>query len=267
MTRGTRGEAGRTVEVERRADAPMRVAICVVTYQRPRMLADLLATLGELRFRKVPAPELELVVVDGDPARSAAPIVQAALGRLPGPVHYQIQPERNISLSRNAAVARARVIGADLVAFVDDDERVRPQWLDELMSVMKESAADAVCAPVEPVFERGTPSWVVRGRFFEQRRIPSGQLIDWGQTGNALVRMEALRGDEPFDPAFGLTGAEDTHFFMRLLRSGGRVAWCAEAAAEEVVPTSRARAGWIIRRAFRVGNNYVSCERAVGDGV
>jgi succinoglycan biosynthesis protein ExoM len=228
------------------------------------MLGDLLRTLGALRFMKCRPPAVRVVVVDNDFAGSARRAVEDAAESLPWPVTYLVEERRSLSLARNAAVGAALTEPVDFIAFVDDDELVAPDWLDELLSTQRQFSADAVCGPVLPRYEPEVPSWILRGRLLEPRRYRTGQPLDFGMTGNALISAQVLsREAEPFDLRFGKSGAEDTHFFMRLAQDGGRVVWADDAVVEEWVPASRARVGWMVRRAFRVGNCYVFCERAL----
>jgi succinoglycan biosynthesis protein ExoM len=87
------------------------------------------------------------------------------------------------------------------------------------------------------------------------------------QTSNALVAARLLAGPAPFDPAFGVSGGSDSHFFIRWSRQGARLVWCEEAVVQEWLPASRVRAGWILRRAFRVGNCALWAERAMEPGM
>ena len=63
--------------------------------------------------------------------------------------------------------------------------------------------------------------------------------------------------NECFDPEFGLTGGEDTAFFMRLSKRGCKLVWCAEAEVTEFVPESRCEVMYRLRRALRNGQIFV----------
>ena len=85
--------------------SPTLVSACVATYRRPELLDHL---LGALHHQQLPpGVGLEVVVVDNDAAGSARPLAerwQAAGLEL----RYEVQPEPNISLTRNRTVAGAR---------------------------------------------------------------------------------------------------------------------------------------------------------------
>jgi len=239
----------------------MRVAICIVTYQRPDGLARLLQSLDRLTFTEVRPPELEVVVVDNAPDASAAGVCEQARPALRWPLRYAHEPERGIAQARNRAVA-ASADTADFIAFIDDDEVPEPQWLDALLAVQARHAADAVAGPVLPRFLEPAPDWIVRGGFFERRRHATGTTLPHAGTCNVLIRTVLFRQmGVPFDPRFGLTGGEDTLFFLRAVRAGCRLVWADEAVVHEWHPASRVTATWLLRRAFRLGNTASRCER------
>ncbi len=242
--------------------AAPRVAVCVATFRRPALLGELLESLGALTFDRL-APEVRVVVVDNDAAGSAAAVVEAARASFPVPLDYEVEPRRNISLARNRAVARALAWGAGFVAFVDDDEVVRPDWLDRLLVAQACFGADVVAGVVLPRLPADAPAWTRRGGFFTQPQPPSGTPLPVASTNNVLVDASLLRGTEPFDPAFGITGSGDSLFFLGCARRGARLVAAPDAVVEETVPPERARARWVLRRAFRGGNAAVFCERAM----
>lgn len=240
-----------------------RVAVCVATYRRPILLSTLLESLTQLTFPKSGSPEVHLIVVDNDHAGSAREIVASGSAGFQGPVHYAIEPRRNIAAARNTALELALSQGAEWIAFVDDDERVAPTWLDELLDAQRSYVADVVCGPVFPYFEEDADAWVVSGAFFDPHRFETGSTLDFGLTGSALLASSLVENGLRFDERFGLGGAEDVHFFTRLYRAGATIVWTNDARAEELIPASRANARWILRRAFRVGNSQTHCVRAI----
>lgn len=235
----------------------MRVAICIATYHRAEGLRRLLEGLAILIFNKSEPPDIEIIVVDNDASGSAQAIcnsVGRSLKKLS--IKYHIEPCRGISYARNAAIAKAENV--DFLAFIDDDEVPEPTWLDELLYVQQLYNADVVAGPVLPYYDESVPDWVIRGEFFggpfEQRRYPTGQLIDIVAAGNVLVRAKVFkRMDTIFDPRWGLTGGEDVHFFSRVYRAGYKMIWADEAVAHEWIPRSRANAKFILKRAYRLG--------------
>jgi glycosyltransferase involved in cell wall biosynthesis len=248
------------------ARAGVRVAVCVATFRRPEGVAALLASLGAMTFARG-APEVFVVVVDNDAGAGARSAVEEAAAGLAVPVEYLVEPERSIALARNRGVARALARGAGFVAFVDDDETVHPGWLDELLDVQARSGADAVQGAVVPRFPPGSPAWV-HGAWVYAAPLPErGTPLAMASTNNVLVRAALLGPEPPFDPAFGIAGGEDSMFFMRARRAGARIVAAPAAVTEEHFGGGRARPGWVLRRAFRVGNTALHCEYALPRGL
>jgi succinoglycan biosynthesis protein ExoM len=228
------------------------VSLCIATYRRPERLAAVLEDLT----RQTQMPD-EVVVVDNDAAGSARSVIEARLEKgAPYPIVYAIQPQKNISLTRNKTVELA---GGAWLAFIDDDERAPPEWLATLLGASLRFNADGVLGPVEPVVPPTAPTWIRRGRFYDFPRMLTGTVIPPNRLrfGNVLVKGSLLRGAEPpFDPALGLTGGEDGDLLSRLVQHGARIVWCDEAVVHEPVEQSRLSLRWLLRRALSGGQDF-----------
>lgn len=229
----------------------MKISVCIATYRRTERLAALLADLA--CQTRLPT---EVIVVDNDVDSSALDVVEEARrSGAPFPLIYAMQPVKNISKTRNRTVELA---GGEWLAFVDDDERVSPRWLDQLMDAALRAGADGVLGPVVPVVPDEAPEWIHRGRFYEWARMKSGSVVPLNRLrfGNVLLRGSLLRNGVAFDPAYGLTGGEDGDLLTRLARRGARIIWCDEAQVREPVEAARLSQRWLLRRALRGGQDF-----------
>jgi succinoglycan biosynthesis protein ExoM len=240
----------------------VRIAICIATCRRPRLLGVLLDSLATLT--RPPSAELLVVVVDNDDGASAAPVLAIPRDALPGRLLAAHEPRRNIAIARNRCVALALAEGADWLAFVDDDEQVTPGWLVELLRVQAESGADIVGGTVRNSYAAGVPQWIVDASLPDRRRHPTGSETDGAETSNVLVSARAI-GLVPgiFDERFGVTGGSDSLFFLAARRAGARIVWADDAIVHETFDRSRGTVGWLMRRAFRIGNSSVTVARAL----
>jgi succinoglycan biosynthesis protein ExoM len=230
----------------------VRISVCIATYRRSERLSALLDDLVKQQH-----PPNEVVVVDNDAAGSARAVVERRrkLGA-PFPVHYDIQPVKNISLTRNRTVALAQ---NDWIAFIDDDERAPTAWLGQLAETVVRCAADGVLGPVEPVVPADAPEWIRHGRFYDWARMQTGAVIPINRLrfGNVLLRGGLLRDTPaPFDPNYGLTGGEDGDLLGRLVQRGARIVWCDEAIVREPVEAARLSLRWLLLRALRGGQDF-----------
>jgi glycosyltransferase involved in cell wall biosynthesis len=238
----------------------VHVTICIITRDRPHELGRLLASIAELVLRD-DALDLEILVVDNDPGESARPLCAELAGTLPGPIRYETEPRSGIPFARNTAVRRASD-ATDFLAFVDDDQTVDPHWLAELLAVQARTGADVVTGPAVPRFPDGTPPWLARSGAFTLLRFETGAERPFAFTHNVLARREVFRTVQPnFDERMATCGGSDTHFFRRVHRAGFRIVWADEALAYEWVPNHRLSAGWVLRRALRIGGTDAYIER------
>jgi len=234
-----------------------RVAVCIATYRRTELLADLLSALARLTFNKVRAPEIEIVVVDNDSSRTAEDVCK--IKEYPWSIRYFCEPVRGIARARNRAIAE--VTDANFLAFVDDDELPSTRWLDELLWAQSEFQADVVSGPLLPAYTTAVPKWVRNGGFFRRPIFRSGEIVKLCSTNNVLVRSSVLSKVPGFDELFNLTGGEDTHFFLRVRESGCRMVFSREAIVYEPITEKRANVPWLLRRGYQSGNSWALCER------
>lgn len=230
----------------------MSISVCIATYRRIDRLEALLLDLA----RQALLPN-EVVVVDNDAAGSAGPIIERYRQlTMPFRIHYDIQPQKNISLTRNRTVELAN---GEWLAFIDDDERAPDFWLARLSAAAREYSADAVLGPVDPVVPEDAPGWIRRGRFYDFPRMKSGSVVPPNRLrfGNLLLRGSSVKAmDVIFDPAYGLTGGEDGDLLSRMALRGARIVWCDEALVHEPIEKSRLNLKWLLRRSLRGGQDF-----------
>jgi succinoglycan biosynthesis protein ExoM len=230
----------------------MNITICIATFRRPERLAALLDDL--VRQNQVPA---SVVVVDNDAAGSAlAAVERRRRDGAPFPILYEVQPVKNISLTRNRTVQLAQ---GDWLAFIDDDERAPPEWIGNLARAGARFGADGVLGPVVPVLPDNAPAWIRAGRFYDWVRMDSGSVVPLNRLrfGNVLLHSELLRlFPVPFDPDYGLTGGEDGDLLARLVQRGARIVWCDEAVVHEPVEGARLSLRWLLLRSLRGGQDF-----------
>jgi succinoglycan biosynthesis protein ExoM len=227
------------------------ICICICTYLRPQLLEQLLAKLQGQETAGL--FDYSIVVVDNDKQQSARRTVESWARKSRILLRYDVEPEQNIALARNKAVAHAE---GDFAAFIDDDENPVDEWLLRMYRTLLNYQADGVFGPVLPRFVEPPPPWMIKAGLFERPRYPeTGAVINWKQTGmgNVLVRRSVLDQVEgPFLREFG-SGGEDVDFFRRATGLGKVFVWCGEATVYEVVPPERTSLAFQLRRALLRG--------------
>lgn len=227
------------------------VAVIVPTMRRPDSLARALASLfGQTGV----SGRLDaIIVVDNDPAGTAAETVTHLTRNSPCPLIYRHEPRPGVATARNSGLA---MTGAPLIAFLDDDEAASPGWLAALLQARALTGADVVFGPITGRVPHGT-GWAAPylERFFGREGPAETGLIDhfYGCGNSLMVRATALAGAAPFDAAADQSGGEDDLLFASLRARGGRFGWAANARVEEFAPAHRATMRYALARAFAYG--------------
>jgi glycosyltransferase involved in cell wall biosynthesis len=238
----------------------IRVAICICTFRRQKLLRELLCGVAKLTFRKVPVPQLEVIVVDTpDDSGSAREICEAV--SMPWPIRYVVEPRRGLTYARNRAIEEAGAV--DFLALVDDDEVPSAQWLDEHLWTQARFGADVVSGPALPKYAPEVADWVKGGGFFDPCVLATGTPRRACPTNNVLVGTHIFKRVPKFDDAFALSGAEDSEFFLRVSKAGFRIVWSQEAAVFESVSAKRGTVAWILLREYQTGNGWIFAEAAL----
>jgi succinoglycan biosynthesis protein ExoM len=231
------------------SDPSRHISVCICTFKRPQLLKRLLQTLEKQETDGLFT--FSIVVADNDGQRSSEALVSGFASGAAIPVTYCVEPQQNISLTRNKAIANAT---GDFIAFIDDDEFPAQRWLLTLFEACGRYGADGVLGPVKCHFDEKPPRWVIKGKFYERPTYPTGFVIDWtkGRTGNVLLRRQILEdGEMAFSPEFHRAGDQD--FFRRMIAKGHVFIWCDEAVAYEVVPPVRWTRTFMLKRALLRG--------------
>lgn len=233
----------------------VRVTVAVPTYRRPGDLRELLPLLLD-QAREVASDGryvVDVLVVDNDPAHSGAATVA---GTAAPELRYVSEPTPGIAAVRNRALEEAG--DARLLAFIDDDERPRPGWLQHLLDTWASNGAAAVAGRIVARFTEEPAPWLRAGDLFARRSMPTGTAIDVAAAGSLLLDLDQVRSlGVGFDAALGLGGGEDNLFTRSLVRAGGRIVWCDESVAVDPVPAERMTRDWLRRRAWSHGSGTV----------
>jgi glycosyltransferase involved in cell wall biosynthesis len=223
-----------------------RVIICIPTFRRPKMLARLLEAIAALKTDA----HIGVLVADNDAENHAGLDLCNSLTGYRWPLHAVIAQQRGIAQVRNTLIEHALATNAEFIAMIDDDEWPDAHWADKFLECARTTGADVLQGSI--LFGCGEAA----DGHGDIRRATGAVAMLQG-AGNLLIRRATVEEMQApwFDPAFALSGGEDRDFFVRLQRAGKRFAWSDEARAYGDIPETRANLGWLLRRAYSVGNS------------
>lgn len=238
------------------------LTIGIPTYRRPELLDALLSTLPT-RIAECAGlgVDIDVLVVDNDPSASARDVAT----RTDIPIRYVVEKTAGIAAARNRILDECAE--RDLVAFIDDDEIPRENWLSSLISVWREHGADAVMGRVISVFDDDVDPWLLASGTFRRPPRKTGTVLSVAAAGNLLLDLRSIRRlGLRFDLNLGLGGGEDTLFSRQLARRGGLIVWCNESETEDLVVAARLSRAWAAQRAFSSANAGTRIQLQLTDG-
>lgn len=195
------------------------------------------------------------------PRSAMLPACLAALGQAgASPAVFEVGAD-GAAMARNRALATC---AGEVLALVEDDVLVMPEWLQGLGEAWRQAADDVaiVGGPLRPRFVGGRPAWLpsaLDGSFAVLDLGPEALEVDpttrTFHGANISFRAAALRGAAGFWPARGHRDArdwfsEEHHAQHALGAQGWRGRYEPAVAAERVVCP---RKGLVLRRRWRYG--------------
>jgi glycosyltransferase involved in cell wall biosynthesis len=215
-------------------------SVVIPTFRRPRRLADCLAALGD---QTLDAGRFEVIVVDDCSGDDTSAVVAAIARTTP----FALRLITRTGVNRGPAVARNlgwRAATGDVVAFVDDDCRPGPGWLEAGLGSFEAAAVG-----------------VVQGRTRAPDGVDVWGLTDWyawqvidGPTPhfeacNIFYRRRALVDTGGFDEQIRWPWGEDTELGWKVLAAGWDRAFAADAVVTH--PVERRGMRWYVRTGLR----------------
>ena len=227
-----------------------KIAICVCTYKRDEKLLDLIESINTL---KVNSLLIDIIVVNNYPNVETKNKILEFESRFN--IIYEECKEKGISNARNLCVEIVKNKQYNYFAFLDDDEIVSDNWLEEMYKCAEKYNKHIICGPVITKYNSNTPSYIIKSEVFERKRFKTGFKLSSMGAGNVFCDTKILSSDIKFDSIFNQTGGEDIDFFRRIIKEGYEAIWCDEAIIFEELDISRAKLSYIKKRSYISGSN------------
>lgn len=241
------------------------ISVVLCTHNRASLL---LQALDSLAGQSLDPARFEILVVDNHSTDATSSIVeQFQRAHLSLQITAVYEPTIGLAYARNTGWPRAR--GA-YVAFMDDDAKADPQWLERALSCfMNVSPVPLVVGgPIRPYYSVPKPSWFkdsyelrswgTTARFLQQGESFSGS--------NMILRKEALTDFGGFDIRLGMQGnrisvGEETSLFQKIFESARGLDSLAlyydpELVVYHAVGRNKMRAFYHVRRSFAAGRAW-----------
>lgn len=231
------------------SDQPI-IAICIATYKRPQLLQNCLNAIAKLVI-----PEhhrLLVLVVDNDHEQSAKNTIQNLNITNVHSLSYHVETSRGIASARNRLLKEAIDADANFIAFIDDDEFPKEDWLITLFNALSKHSADVATGPVIALTEEGVAVSTTEGKY------RTGNIPRKVSTNNVLFKNKLITKDKlAFDLRLNFCGGEDFDFFEKSSMKGNQHVWADEAIVFETIVKERTTKKYLFYRHFTGGINNV----------
>lgn len=252
-------------------------SVVVSTYDDKRW-DDLLACLHSLERQSRPPLET-IVVVDHNPD-----LLTKTKQELPAAKVIANERSRGLAGARNSGIA---VSSGEIVAFIDDDARAEPSWLEELEGCISDPTTVGAGGALLPLWQGPEPAWFPREFYWvfgcsytglPDRLAPVRNPIgaNMAVRKSALAQVSGFREGESEDApreirSRGVVRAggnvpDDTDLAIRVKQQLPDAVWLYQPAARVLhsVTPERTSLGYFLRRCYEEGGGKANLSRYVG---
>jgi glycosyltransferase involved in cell wall biosynthesis len=223
------------------------LSIVLPTYNRS---ADLPRAVESVLQQTASPDVYELIVVDNNSADATSDLIAELSRQHHGRVSGVLEKRQGVSHARNTGIAGSR---AGIVAFVDDDVRVAPDWVETILRAFGDDPQlECIGGKVLPEWPGPPPRWLTRAHwaplalqdFGDSPMVLSPDNPKGLISANLACRRAVLERVGGFSPTFqrvgdGIGSLEDDEWIRRLWKAGGRALYVPELVAYTAVPGDR----------------------------
>jgi glycosyltransferase involved in cell wall biosynthesis len=231
------------------------VDIVICTYNRSGELAQTLS--GLLSLRSPDQVEWRVLVVNNNCTDDTDDVIGRFGDAFAGRLHKVSEPTPGLCHARNAAIAASQ---ADVVAFLDDDVDIEPQWLEWLCRAFEEESCAVVGGRAELRFPGERPTWIGYEEELMLSRVNRGPVrrlcgpeeiygLNMAIRRSWFQRLGLFRADLGRVGASLISG-DETELLRRITVNGGTIIYEPNAALWHRVAMTRLDKRWFLRRFY-----------------
>lgn len=233
------------------SDGRPAVSLVIPVYNDPDGVRT---TLESLLDQSVPRTEYEVIVVDNGSSDRTRTVVERFVDRF-GNVRMEVESDLQGSYAaRNRGIRAAR---GSVLAFVDADMSVDPDWLRQAVTVMESAGAEYLACAVH-VYPPGESESLV-GKYNRLTDLQVGRFVRrmrFAPTCSLFVKKSLLEEVGHFDPRFRSSG--DLEFGHRVDDAGRTLYYAPEILMYHPARTSLHA---LLGKSFRIGRGKMELHR------
>ena len=233
----------------------MQISVILCTYNRGQSLSQ---TLGSIAASAPPeTANWEVLVVDNNSSDDTRSVIEGFCRQYPGRFRYIFDPVQGKSHALNAGI---RSSSGEILAFVDDDVLVDPNWLHNLTASLEDNHWAGVGGQILPEQGFKPPYWIPLQDKYALAplavftpNLGAGPLSEAPFGTNMAFRRSMFEKYGNFRTDFGPKPgsanpqkSEDSEFGHRLLAAGEQLRYEPSAIIYHVIPSDRLRKEYFV---------------------
>lgn len=244
------------------------ISVVVATFNRAPVLKDMIRSfyeqpgLGSIPF--------EFVVVDNNSSDNT-PEVTRGFEHHPG-FRYLHEPRQGLSFARNRGINETQ---GDIVAFLDDDVLVDPNWLVQMQRSFDETGAQAVGGRSLLLFEDAPPEWMGPDFRLYLSEVDLGDTRRDAGIGvrlfglNLAMKRDMILRFGGFDETLGRAGTallsgEERALLQKNYLAGGKNIYEPSAVVQHRIDARRVQWEYFLRLAIGTGKTRAMLDEPAG---
>ena len=234
----------------------LKLTIIICTYNRAFILGE---CLNSLCAQISPAEYFRVLVIDNNSTDNTHDLVELFSEKLPG-LQYVFEPKQGLSHARNRGLAEAQT---EWVAFLDDDAKASPGWIQSILDTIGAGDFDCFGGPYVAWHHFGPkPAWVEEdfGTYLGSGKY--GALGDFHiPGGNCAFKKSVAITSGSFPDEFGMKGkqcayGEETFLFSMMQKKGVGMGFVPDMMIEHCVLPYKYKLRWRLYVAYAGGRDY-----------
>jgi glycosyltransferase involved in cell wall biosynthesis len=178
------GEDYKTMDTQLKEHDPMRITVVLCTYNRDQSLRSALNSVAASVLPE--SVEWEVLVVDNNSTDQTRKVVEEFRNRHLGRFRYLFEVQQGKSHALNSGIREAQ---GNILAFMDDDVTVHPNWLLNLTAALRNDEWAGAGGRIVPKWTFSPPRWLAA-----DSPHAAGPLVGFDPSPNAGRLKEAPIG-------------------------------------------------------------------------
>ncbi len=244
------------------------LTIVICTYNRAHILPEALVSLLQ---QTVSPDKYSLLIIDNNSTDNTQETVASFKDKFTN-IRIIVENNQGLSHARNRALKECQT---EWLAFLDDDAKAHPDWIETILQTIKKGDFDVFGGPYYAWHHYGpAPRWLPED--FGTYESPQGYGPLEGDThipgGNCTLRRDAAKSIGSFSTKLGMNGnhcgyGEETQFFERMRTAGYRMGYVSQLKIDHCVLPHKYSLRWQLHSSFIGGRDFIRFQHSLGKNV